>query len=100
MTATLTDSAVWSGEAGGALAQEPVDSVHADPAVVTEEGTEKRVSEREPHPVQLQQKPHHPLFVCVHKVVLVRGGGRGGRRGGGVTGLNSAHQYQPQPFRC
>lgn len=33
---SLTDSAVRSGETGGALAPEPVDSVHADPTIVTE----------------------------------------------------------------
>lgn len=32
---SLTDSAVRSGETGGALTPEPVDSVHADPTVVT-----------------------------------------------------------------
>lgn len=37
----LTDSAVRPGEARSTLAAEPVDSVHADAAVVAEEGRER-----------------------------------------------------------
>lgn len=38
VAALLTDSAVGAGEAGSALAAEPVDPVHADAAVVAARG--------------------------------------------------------------
>lgn len=36
--AILTDSAVWPGKAGSALAPKPVDPIHADAAVVAVRG--------------------------------------------------------------
>lgn len=41
----LTDSAVRPGEPGSALAPEPVDSVHADAAVVAARGGGKALDE-------------------------------------------------------
>ena len=40
LVSLLTDSTVRSGETGSALAPKPVDSIHADAAVVTERGEE------------------------------------------------------------
>lgn len=80
---SLTDSAVRSGETGGALAPEPVDSVHADPTVVTEGA--KKLTDETVHPFQLQQST---------SIVCLCGGV------GGVTRLSSTHQYKPPPFKC
>ena len=73
----LTDSAVWPGETGSALAPKPVDSVHADAAVVTEIGEEinkKKKRNVKSHILSSCNKAHR-LCVCVCVYVATVEGG-------------------------